>query len=701
MTPALVAVASYGVGLIAYLLMTILLAAPARVSGRARLLLFATACTALWQLSGLVVGLQPDPAFVLAHFLADGLRFAVWTAFLLALMPRLQLPGWSVPLTPLSRRALPAAALAALWGCILLPVMVPAWRPASPLASPLASGALVAAMVLGLSLCEQLYRGIAPASRWAIKPLCLGLGAGFAFDLFLYSDALMVREINLQVWTVRGVIHALTIPLLLLATARNRQWTIDVAVSRQIVFGSAALLLSGLYMLVVAGAGYFVRFFGGQWGGALQVTLLFVGLLGFAVLAVSGTVRARLRVFVSKNFFSYRYDYREEWLRFTNALAQAGRQGGIVTNSIQALADLVESPAGAQWWRGNDGRFIPSGAWNMPPATATEPADGPLAGFLERTGWIVNVKLFRENRDHYPGLELPQWLQAMPSAWIVIALPAPDRLGGFVVLTEPRAAIDLNWEVLDLLKTAAKQAATVVDQVRLTEALVEAEQFSAFNRMSAFVVHDLKNLVAQLSLMLSNAERHGANPEFQKDMRDTIAHVVERMNRLLMQLRSGTTPVDNPAPVDVGAVIASIRDGWIRQGRRVVAEITPNTQAVAHQDRLERVIGHLVQNGFDAMGHDGVVTIRAGFDDGFVVVEVQDQGKGMTAAFIRDELFKPFRSTKTTGMGVGAYESQQYVTELGGRIRVESQPGEGTRFLVYLPARPRLAAMASRHEDVA
>jgi putative PEP-CTERM system histidine kinase len=214
-------------------------------------------------------------------------------------------------------------------------------------------------------------------------------------------------------------------------------------------------------------------------------------------------------------------------------------------------------------------------------------------------------------------------------------------------------------------------------------------------------VHDLKNLVAQLSLMLSNAERHGANPEFQKDMRETIAHVVERMNRLLMQLRSGTTPVDNPAPVDVGAVIASIRDGWTRQGRRVVAEVTPNIQAVAHQDRLERVIGHLVQNGFDAMGHDGVVTIRASLDDGFVVVEVQDQGKGMTAEFIRDELFKPFRSTKTTGMGVGAYESQQYVTELGGRIRVESQHGEGTRFLVDLPARPRPATMPSRHEDAA
>ncbi|MEI7967405.1 MAG: XrtA/PEP-CTERM system histidine kinase PrsK [Betaproteobacteria bacterium] len=701
MTPALVAAASYGAGLIAYLLMAVLIATPARAGGRAWLLLSAASATALWQLSGLAVALRPGPVSVLVHFLADGLMFAAWTAFLLALLPRLQLPGWSVPLTPLSRRAFPLAVLALLWSCILLPVLIPAWRAAPLTANALTAGALVAAAVLGLSLCEQLYRGVAPASRWGIKPLCLGLGASFAFDLFMFSDMLMVREMNIQVWTVRGAIHALTIPLLLLATARNRQWTIDVAVSRQIVFGSAALLLSGLYMLVVAGAGYFVRFFGGEWGGALQVTLLFAGLLGFAMLAVSGTVRARLRVFVSKNFFSYRYDYREEWLRFTNALAQAGRQGGIVTSSIQALADLVESPAGVQWWRGDDGRFVPAGAWNMPLATTTEPSDGPLAGFLERTGWIINVKVFRENRDHYPGLELPQWLQEMPSAWVVIALPAPDRLGGFVVLTEPRAAIDLNWEVLDLLKTAAKQAATVVDQVRLTEALVEAEQFSAFNRMSAFVVHDLKNLVAQLSLMLSNAERHGANPEFQKDMRETIAHVVERMNRLLMQLRSGTTPVDNPAPVDVGAVIASIRDGWTRQGRRVVAEVTPNIQAVAHQDRLERVIGHLVQNGFDAMGHDGVVTIRASLDDGFVVVEVQDQGKGMTAEFIRDELFKPFRSTKTTGMGVGAYESQQYVTELGGRIRVESQPGEGTRFLVDLPARPRPATMPSRHEDAA
>jgi putative PEP-CTERM system histidine kinase len=373
----------------------------------------------------------------------------------------------------------------------------------------------------------------------------------------------------------------------------------------------------------------------------------------------------------------------------------------MVTRSIHALADLVESPGGAQWWRDERGDFRQSGRWNMPSDLPTIPGDDPFIGFLARTGWVVDVQDFMRRRDAYPGMEPPDWLLSLGNAWIVIPLPVADGLGGLVALTKPRTPVELNWEVLDLLKTAAKQAASVISQVRLAEALVEAQQFSAFNRMSAFVVHDLKNLVAQLSLMLKNAERHAANPEFQKDMRETIEHVVQRMQRLLLQLRSGTAPIENPAPVDVGAVIAGIKGAWGRQGRTVTASVGDELWAMGHTDRLERVLGHLVQNAFDAMEGRGTVDIEARQDGSFVLIEVRDHGKGMSPQFIRDELFKPFRSTKATGMGIGAYESQQYIQELGGRITVESEVGVGTRFCVSLPARDRKEASLDNDDKAA
>ncbi len=697
LAPGALAVIGYGLGAIAYAVLAVQVGVRRRRAGRAGVMLFAAVSSFLWQLSGVLVAVQPSDATSVLYLLLDALRVGAWCAFALSLLPAIHLPGHSLQLSTRSRLLLSVGLTASLWIAIAMSLSgLGGGQAPTP---TIVHGASAIAAVIGLSLCEQLFRGAADSARWGIKPLCLGLGATFGYDLFMYSDALLLRELDIQVWAVRGAVHALAIPLILVASARNRNWTIDVAVSRQIVFGSTALILSGLYMLAVAGMGYYVRFFGGAWGRAIQVMFLSGALLVLALLYFSGSVRARLRVFISKNFFSYRYDYREEWLRFTKVLAADSDSQHIVQHSIHALADLVESPGGVQWWRDSQGVFRPTGHWNAPAVTHSVSPDDAVPQFLSRTGWVVNLAEFAARPDRYPGLELPAWLAENPDAWLVIPMPQSEGLGGFTLLLRPRADMAIDWEVLDLLKTAARQAATVITQVRATEALVEAQQFSAFNRMSAFVVHDLKNLVAQLSLMLKNAERHSANPEFQKDMRSTIEHVVERMNRLLLQLRSGTTPIASPAPVDLGAIATRIRTAYSKQGRTVELDAASGVWAMAHEERIERVLGHLVQNAFDAMEARGVVKVRIFEDAGQSIAEVSDSGKGMSPEFVREQLFKPFRSTKSTGMGIGAYESQQYVAELGGRIVVESTEGVGTRMQVILPARSRnIAAADSRAE---
>jgi putative PEP-CTERM system histidine kinase len=324
-----------------------------------------------------------------------------------------------------------------------------------------------------------------------------------------------------------------------------------------------------------------------------------------------------------------------------------------------------------------------------------------MVRFLRQRGWVVSLPELRAHPERYEELEVAAWLEALPSAWLIVPLPTGDELLGFVVLAAPRTPLELNWEVLDLLKTAARQVGTFVAQIEADAALLEARQFDAFNRMSAFVVHDLKNLVAQLSLMLENAQRHRSNPQFQADMLETVAHVTSRMNNLLLQLRSGTTPVSKPGLVDLAPLARRICEARAAEGRTVVPEIGHDVVAIGHDDRLERVIGHLVQNALEATPETGRVTLRLYPDGDTTVVEVWDTGQGMSPEFVRNNLFRPFQTTKAAGMGIGFYESAQYVKELGGDIAVDSELGGGTRVRVTLPRHSAAAVRPSQTKAAA
>jgi putative PEP-CTERM system histidine kinase len=221
--------------------------------------------------------------------------------------------------------------------------------------------------------------------------------------------------------------------------------------------------------------------------------------------------------------------------------------------------------------------------------------------------------------------------------------------------------------------------------MQASEALLDVRKFDSFNRMSAFVVHDLKNIVAQLSLMLKNAERHSGNPEFQEDMLMTVKHSVERMRQLMLQLREGATPLDSPRGINLTDVVRRIQNAKSGQGRDIELVIQDRVIARGHEDRIERVIGHLVQNALDATEDGGDVWLRLDREGDNALVVVGDTGHGMSQEFIRERLFKPFQTTKPTGMGIGAYESFQYVHELGGKLSVDSTIDVGTQVSLLLP----------------
>lgn len=613
--------------------------------------------------------------------MADVARYGAWFGFLL-LMLHLRRPDESAQgLTWLT----PAAALAVGIGAVLQVLAALQLVDLAGIRKLLLFSNL-SLPVLGMVLLEQLFRNVSADSRWNIKPLCLGLAGLFMFDLYLFSQAVLFNAVDGDAFSMRGAVHALAVPFLLLSTSRHVDWLSKIQISRTVAFHSATLMLAGAYLVFVSGVGYYVRYFGGEWGRALQLGLVFVGLVGLMVLAVSASMRARLRVFLGKHFFRYRYDYREEWLRFTQTLSAQNSPREMGQQVVRGLADMLDSPGGGLWLKARGEKaYRQSARWNLADSTAPEPDNSLLCEFLQGSGWVVNLEEFRSYPRRYGRLVLPQWLQELPQAWLVVPLNVGEDMIGFVVLASARARMDVNWEVNDLLKTAGRQAASFLAQMQATEALLEVRKFDAFNKMSAFVVHDLKNVVTQLSLMMKNAKRLQDNPEFRQDMLMTVDNALDRMRQLMLQLRDGATPPGTAFGVDLEVIAQRMAAVAAERGRTLELDLVTAVVTRGHEERLERIVGHMVQNAFDATGPDGRVWLKLDRLSGQALIEVGDTGHGMTKEFIRERLFKPFQTTKQAGMGIGAYESFQYVQELGGKITVDSQVNEGTIMTLLLP----------------
>ena len=542
--------------------------------------------------------------------------------------------------------------------------------------------------LLGMIMIEQLFRNTKAENRWSTKFLYFGIGTLFAYDFFLYADALLLYQINIEIWSARGMVNALIVPLIAVSAARNPQWSLDIFVSRRIVIHSVAIVGAGLYLLAMAGAGYYIRYFGGSWGSAIQLVFLVAAGLLLAVMLFSGQLRSIIAVFFSKHFFNYKYDYRDEWLRFNDTLSPSKSPAELREGAIQSIAEILHSPAGLLWSKSNSGHFALTAHWNIPESGARiEAADSPLVSFLEKQQWVIDIIDYEKSPDSYPDIELPQWLQKIPNAWVIAPLLQGHELRGFIVLTKSRAFQKLNWEDWDLVKTAGRQVASHIALLDATEALMDARQFDAFNRLSAYVVHDLKNVAAQLALVVKNAERHKANPAFVEDAFTTVANATAKMERMLAQLRKGTTTDQAARTFNVNEAIADVVAA--RQADQPQPQLKLPAQDLflhANHDRFTSVIEHLIQNAQEASPDDGEVCVVLQQNQGWLMIEVTDNGSGMTPEFIRERLFRPFQTTKgNAGMGIGVYESREFVHALSGEISVDSTLGNGTTFAIKLP----------------
>lgn len=675
---------SYGVAALAYALLSLVVVVNWRERSLGWPLLAASVATALWAALSALSTLPDAPLYRVVH-LAEIARNAAWCFLLLRLISG-WLRGSDSLLAGDQWRAVFVAGFLAIAALVALPGVEAARAvTATDAYQAVTFAAWLAMAVLGLLLLEQLFRNSTEMERWSVKHLCIGLGVLFVYDFFLYAEGLLFRELDFRMWQSRGAVTAVAAAFL--AVAANRfdrdRHSPTILVSRHVAFHSVTLLAAGVYLVAMALVGYFIRYLGGSWGGVLQTVFLCAAGLLLLTLLFSGRIRAQLRVWLSKNFFSYKYDYRTEWLEFTQTLATG--EDNIPQNIVRAIANLARSPAGLLWSRAEDGRFDLEANWEMPEPDSDEGL-AQLGDWLQRSQWVIDLDEWRASPDLYEGFDFPPFLDSVSRAWLIVPLMLGEDLQGILLLRESDLNMDINWEDRDLLKVAGRQAASHLAQYQVNRALIEARQFEAFNRLSAYVIHDLKNILAQQSLIVSNAEKHKGNPAFIDDMIDTVRNSVERMTRLMEQMRSGERDSGLRRVPLCDLLRAAIAQRERNAPRPQLGACDERVLVEVDGDHLTTVFTHLLQNAQEATPRDGKVSVRLQADAGQAVIEIEDTGSGMDEDFVRNRLFKPFDSTKgLTGMGIGAFESREFVRSIGGDIRVSSAPGEGSLFRIVLP----------------
>ena len=543
-------------------------------------------------------------------------------------------------------------------------------------------------VVGSLVLVHNLYAGASKEARLVLRWPAIALGAMWVFELNLYTVAYLSTTWPSALAALHGLVVA-AFAIVLMVGSAHQQNRMPLRASRTVTFRSFSLLLIGGYLVGMVAVSQWLAVAGGDHARWLQFTFLIVASAAALLGVPSRRMRGWMRVMIAKHLFQHRYDYRVEWLRFTRTISSSGEDApALQQRAIQALADITDSPAGLLLVPDDQGELVLAARWQWP--TADVPARAfPLmaAHFLERADYIVELDDLRKGgADATPAARdvLPEWLAEETQAWALVPLLHFDRLIGAVVLARPAHARRLDWEDFDLLRVVGQQLATYLAEHASQQALIEAGRFDDFHRRIAFVMHDIKNLASQFSLLAHNAERHAENPAFRADMLVTLRNSADKLNALVARLSRYGGQVDKVEPVALGPIARAVA-AQFKDRHPVTVLLREDCIVSGNAHSIEQMLVHLVQNAVDASAADQQVFIAIASDGLYASLEVSDSGCGMSAEFVRGRLFRPFDSSKAGGFGIGAYEARALAQAMNGRLEVESREGVGTRFAVRLP----------------
>ncbi len=536
-----------------------------------------------------------------------------------------------------------------------------------------------------LVLLEQLYRNANLQVRWAIWPLVIALASVAIFDFVLYAQATMVDGIDFDFWYSRGFLALFIAPLLLISTRRVKNGEVRIFVSRNVVFYSSMLMIAGTYLLLMALAGYVINYVGGEWGSLVSIGFLMLSGIVLIALLITESLRRRVKVFIAKNFFANKYEYRDEWLNLIEKIETTSGESHYQM-ATQIMMSKVDALRGAIIKKVTDQHYQQQYCHGINIDENIEEQLIEVGNFCQQQGWIVDVNEYEQSPTIYPDLVLDIARCKEQNIQIIVPIFIGKAFYGLFVLADENKIKQLNWEDRDLLFAVSKQLGNFISLYEATDKLTESKQFDAFNRMSAFLVHDLKNVQAQLALITTNAEKHRDNPAFIDDVFETVESATERLAKVLSQLRKKQVEQSSNRKIDLAEIIDKVVSQCNVQQPHVSFEHDGNCCSLIDHEAFHSVMHHLIQNAQEATENHGWVKVTLAEKKRTIRITIEDNGCGMSEEFINTRLFRPFDTTKgNAGMGIGVFEAKQFFESMAGIIKVESIPKRGTVFTIDLP----------------
>jgi len=559
------------------------------------------------------------------------------------------------------------------------------------------------ASVFVLMNLEATFRASVGTMRWRIKFMVLGLAVLFAVRAYTATQLLLFRSVSLARNDINSAALLLACLLVLRSLFRIGHFELTIYPSQSILHNSVTLFLAGAYLIIVGVLAKVVVFLGGDSSFELKALLVLVALVVLAVLLLSDHVRMFTKRFASRHFQRPMYDYRTVWRVFTEGTARRVEQTDLCNAVVKLVSDVFQALSVTIWLvdeakerltLGASTSFAQSdaGELNLTPGetasiiSAFTAKQEPLDIDSSKEDWSVPLK-----RSH-PG-EFAQGGNR-----VCVPMIAGGELFGVMILGDRVGGQPFSVQDFDLLKCASNQAAAGLLNSQLAQRLSQSKQLEAFQAMSAFFVHDLKNTASTLSLMLQNLPVHYQDPQFREDalrgISKTVAHINDIISRLTV-LRHDLAI--NAVDCDLNYLVVEILKGY-KHAEGIKLETKLQKMPKVHLDpvQIRKVLTNLMLNSKEAMPGGGNICVETSQRDGWAVVSVTDSGCGMSPEFVRNSLFRPFSTTKKNGIGIGMFHSKMIVEAHHGRIEVESNEGKGTVFRVNLPVKPQESVRAAQ-----
>jgi putative PEP-CTERM system histidine kinase len=536
--------------------------------------------------------------------------------------------------------------------------------------------------ILSLMNVEATYSAASVSEKWRIKFEVIGFGSILAVLIFYFSQGLLYRSINMNLTPVRSGVFILA--SFLIGYARVfRGDGVRIAVSQYVLYRSLTLLTVGLYLLILGLIGEGLRYFGVSFSRDLTIFTAFATGIGMVIVLLSGRARRRAVVFLRKHFFAQKHEYRDEWLKFTERLSSCKTVADVYNAILTTYRETFGLKGGALYLTDKETKvYNPVISQNMPGGEQALRISASLHAYLVDRERVLNTS----DGEFRPEQDVSTFIREC-GARLIVPLIHNNELTGFLSLGDQLAPEKLIYEDYDLMKTLARQATYAILNFRLSEELGETREIAAVGKISAFVIHDLKNLATSLSLVLENAKSHIGNAEFQQDMLETIGNTVDKMKGLMQRLKTipEKSRLERQA-TDLSLIVkAALQEVNGVSGNIDVRCRVSSVISSVDREEMKNVIVNMILNASDATKGRGIIEVETGAGNGTCYIIVKDDGCGMEKEFIDNQLFRPFRTTKKKGLGIGLYQCRQIVAAHGGRIEVESSPGKGSIFTVYLP----------------